>query len=318
MPSGLARFVARRALFAAALVLIVSSAALVLASLAPPDRGFDHNLAAVAAERVRLGLDRPIHEQYFAWLGRAVRLDLGQSLRFGRPVTSLIRERAGNTALLGLAALALATLIGIPLGVFTGSRPRGPLVSLTRGVSALLLAVPPLITSLVLLLLAVRTGWLPTGGLPETSGADAFTALVITARHLLLPTLALALPIAASLERLQSSAMREALADPSIAAARARGIPPARLTWSHAWRLSLKPVLAIYGIVVGSVLSGSFAVEIVTAWPGLGELTYEALRARDLYLVAGCAAAGAGFLAAGILASDLALAAADPRIEEPA
>jgi hypothetical protein len=108
-----------------------------------------------------------------------------------------------------------------------------------------------------------------------------------------LPAVALALPVAASLERLQSAAFREALADPSVAAARARGIPRGRLLWRHAWRLSLKPVLAIYGIIVGSVLSGSFAVEIVTSWPGLGALTFEALRARDLYLVAGCAAAGA-------------------------
>lgn len=318
MHSGLARFIVRRALFAAALVLLVSSTALVLVSLAPPDSGLDADQAAVLAERTRLGLDRPIPEQYLAWLSRAVRLDLGESLRFRRPVTTLLGERAGNTALLGLAALALATAVGIPLGVFTGSRRRGPLVSIARGASALLLAVPPLITSLVLLLVAARTGWLPAGGLPDTSASGAFAGLAITARHLLLPALALALPIAASLERLQSAAMREALQDPSIVAARARGIPSSRVIWSHAWRLSLTPVLAIYGIIIGSVLSGSFAVEIVTAWPGLGRLTYEALRARDLYLVAGCAAAGAGFLAAGILASDLALAAVDPRIEEPA
>ncbi|HUH07586.1 MAG TPA: ABC transporter permease, partial [Egibacteraceae bacterium] len=235
------------------------------------------------------------------------------------PVTTMIRERAGNTALLGVSALTLATLIGIPLGVFTGSRAHGPLVSAARGASALLLAVPPLITSLVLLLVAVRTGWLPAGGLPDTSAAGGpLAAVAITARHLVLPALALALPIAASLERLQSGAMREALDDPSILAARARGIPPRRIIWTHAWRLSLKPVVAIYGIIVGSVLSGSFAVEIVTVWPGLGDLTYQALRSRDLYLVAGCAATGAGFLAAGIFASDLALAAVDPRIEERA
>jgi peptide/nickel transport system permease protein len=315
--SGFTRFIIRRAVFAAALVLVVSSAALLLAALAPSETEFVADPAAAAAERARLGLDRPVHEQYASWLGRALRLDLGDSIRFRRPVTALIRERAGNTALLGLSAIALATLIGIPLGVFTGSRGRGVLVSLARGVSALLLAVPPLITSLVLLLVAVRSGW-PAGGLPDTTGVGPVTALALTARALLLPAVALALPMAAWLERLQSDAMREALAEPSILAARARGIPGRRILWTHAWRLSLKPVLAIYGILVGSVLSGSFVVEIVTAWPGLGYLTFEALRARDLYLVAGCAATGAALLAVGILASDIALAAVDPRLEDPA
>ena len=128
----------------------------------------------------------------------------------------------------------------------------------------------------------------------------------------MLPSLALALPIAASLERLQSRAMAEALADPSILAALARGIPRRRVVWRHAFRLSLKPVLAIYGIIVASALSGSFAVEIVMSWPGLGDLMYEAPKARDVFLVAGCAATGSFFLATGLLASDLALAAIDP------
>ena len=128
---------------------------------------------------------------------------------------------------------------------------------------------------------------------------------------------ALALPIAASLERLQSQAMHDALGEPSVRAALARGCSVRRVVWRHALRLSLKPVLAIYGVIVGSVLSGSFAVEIVTSWPGLGALMYEGLVSRDLYLVAGCAAAGSAFLALGILFSDIALALADPRVEEP-
>jgi peptide/nickel transport system permease protein len=122
--------------------------------------------------------------------------------------------------------------------------------------------------------------------------------------------------MAASLERLQSQAIREALADPCILAALARGVPEQRVIWRHALRLSLKPVLALYGITIGAVLSGSFAVEVVMSWQGLGDLMYEALKGRDLYLVAGCAAAGSASLAAGILLSDLALAAVDPRVEE--
>jgi peptide/nickel transport system permease protein len=315
--TSLARFIVRRTIFAAALVLAVASAALVLAALAPPETDLAQDPAAEAAERARLGLDRPLHEQYAGWLGGALRLDLGESIRFGRPVTALLRERAGNTALLGGSALLLATLLGIPLGIFTADPARGALAGVARALSALLLAVPPLLTSLVLLLVAVRTGW-PAGGLPDTAGLGLPAAMAVTARAVLLPALALALPMAAWLERLQSDALRAALVEPAILAARARGIPARRLLWRHAWRLSLKPVLAIYGILIGSVLSGSFVVEIVTAWPGLGSLTFEALRARDLHLVAGCAATGAAFLALGILASDLALAAVDPRLEEPA
>ena len=92
--------------------------------------------------------------------------------------------------------------------------------------------------------------------------------------------------------------------------------PRQRIVWRHAFRLALKTVLAIYGIMIGTVLSGSFVVEIVMSWHGLGDLMYQALQARDLYLVAGCAAAGSCGLALGILTSDLALAAADPRVEE--
>jgi peptide/nickel transport system permease protein len=317
--SGFARFMLRRAVFAALLILLVSSAALVLARLAPPDDGFGTDPAVLLAERERLGLNRPVVEQYVAWLTQTVRLDFGESLRFRRPVSSLIRERAGNTALLGFAALALATAIGIPLGVFTGSRRGGALVAAARGASIVLLSVPPLITSLLLLLLAARTGWLPAGGLPTIpQGASVLDAVSLTLRHLCLPSLALALPIAASLERLQSESMREALGEPCILAALARGVPKGRVIWVHALRLSLKPVLAIYGITVGGVLSGSFAVEVVMSWQGLGDLMYEALKGRDLYLVAGCAATGSACLAACILLSDVALAVVDPRVEEPA
>ena len=307
----------RRALFAALLVFVVSSASLVLAHLAPTDDAFGTDPAILAAERHRLGFDRPLTEQYADWLTRSLRFDFGESLRFRRPVAALIRERASNTALLGASALTLATVIGIPLGVFTGSRRRGLLAALARGTSIAVLSVPPLVTSLVLLVLAARTGWFPAGGLPMVpSGAGWLQTAAITTRFLLLPSFALALPIAASLERLQSRSLSDALAEPCVRAAIARGVPERRVIWKHALRLALKPVLAIYGITIGSVLSGSFIVEIVMSWQGLGDLMYQALQARDLYLVAGCAAAGSCCLAFGILMSDLALAAVDPRVEE--
>jgi peptide/nickel transport system permease protein len=316
---GLSRFVLRRAAHAVLLVLLAGSGALVLARLAPAEDAFGTDPAVLAAERHRLGFDLPFEQQYVAWLMRAARLDLGESLHFRRPVTALIRERAGNTALLGLSALALATLIGIPLGVFTGSRDGGLLPATVRGASVVLLSVPPLVMSLGMLLVAARTGWLPAGGLPDIpDDAGAVAALGLTVRHLLLPSFALALPIAASLERLQSTSIRSALSRPCIVAAAARGVPEGRVLWRHALRLSLGPVLAMYGITIGAVLSGSFVVEVVLSWSGLGQLMFQALQARDLYLVAGCAATGSLCLAAGIFVSDVASAALDPQVEDPA
>jgi len=313
------RYLIRRLAFAIVLVFAVSSASLLLARLAPSDDAFGTDPKILIAERHRLGLDKPLAEQYVDWLGRSLRFDFGESLRFRRPVASLIRERAGNTALLGLSALLLATIAGIPLGVFTGSHDRAPLAAAVRILSIAVLSMPSLVTSLVLLLVAARTGWFPAGGLPDVpQGSGLVESAFIVARYLFLPALALALPIAAALERLQSRAIREALADPCILAARARGVPHSHVVWRHALRLALKPVLAIYGIVIGTALSGSFVVEIVMSWRGLGDLMYQALQARDLYLVAGCAAAGSCGLALGILLSDIALAAVDPRVEEVA
>jgi peptide/nickel transport system permease protein len=151
----------------------------------------------------------------------------------------------------------------------------------------------------------------PAGGM-SSAGASAMSWsawLLDVAWHLPLPALALALPIAATLERLQSQSMTEVIEQPFVAAARARGVPDGTIVWRHAWPVSLRPVCAILGVAIGTLLSGSFVVEYVTSWPGLGRLMYEALRARDIYLVAGCAAAGSLFLACGTLVGDLLLAA---------
>jgi peptide/nickel transport system permease protein len=312
---GFLAFVVRRVAAAVALVLLVASAAMLLARLAPGDhlQGFDVDPAAAAYECARIGCNDPLLVQYGRWLSGAARLDFGESSRYRRPVRHLVAERAANSFVLGACALIVATALGIPAGVFTGSRRRAaPAVVLQLG-STLLLSLPPLLAALALLLVATRTGWFPVGGM-----APDGTPLLEHIRHLTLPVLALALPMAALLERLQSRAISDALSEPCLLAASARGLARGRLIWRHAWKLSLKPVLAIYGIVIGTLISGSFAVEYIMAWPGLGALMYEALVARDAYLVAGCAAAGSVALAAGILVSDIALVAVDPRSTETA
>ncbi len=321
MRSTLLRYTLRRLAFATLFVLLVSSSAVLLAGLAPGDGTTELFTTGVSAEtitreRARLGLDRPLVEQYVNWIGRVARLDLGDSYRYQRPVRALLRERAGDSVVLGATALALATIVGLPLGVLAGARP-GRIAAIVRAGSVIALSVPPLISALALAFLAARTGWFPVGGLPALDHAATWTDAAVTfARHLTLPALALALPFAATIEQLQAQAMTDALAEPHILAARARGVPETRLIWRHAWRTALGPVAAIYGIIIGTLLSGSFAVEVVASWPGLGLLMYDALVSRDVYLVAGCAAAGAIFLAAGTIVSDLALAILDPRMRQ--
>jgi len=315
------RFLLRRLLFAALLVIAVSSGALLLTRLAPGD--VTANLGAfappdeVARTRARFDLDRSPVAQWGGWALRASRFDFGDSFLYNRPVGGLIRAAAINTAILAVAALAVATFIGIPLGIVTGSRS-GAIPAAVRGVSLVCLSVPPLLTSLFFVFLASRTGWLPPGGMTSVDVVDVSWSarLLDVLRHLPLPALALALPLAATFERLQSQAISETIHQPFVVAAMARGVTWRQMLLDHAWRASLRSMCAIYGLAIGALLSGSFVVEYVTAWPGLGRLMYEALRARDIYLVAGCAAMGGLFLTFGSVVADLLLFAADPRVRE--
>lgn len=313
-------YVARRLAFAIFLVLAVSSASLLLARLAPGDYVTESLGAGVRPEtlelaRERLGLNRSISDQYRDWIARAVRLDFGQSFLYDQPVRDLIPTRARNTAVLAGTALLLATVIGLPLGIITGSRRGGVVSGTIRVVSLVFLSMPPLLTSLFLVFLAAKTGWLPVGGM--TSGASEGGWLSVDVlHHLIVPAAALAMPLAAMFERLQAQAIAETLGQPYVLATLARGVPRSRVLWRDALKSALRPIAAVYGLVVGTLLSGSFAVETITAWPGLGRLMLDALRARDVYLIAGCAAAGSVFLAIGTLVSDAALALVDPRAIE--
>ena len=318
----LTQYLTRRLAFALFLVIAVSSASLVLARLAPGDfvtqsAGTEANLETVARERARLGLDKSIAAQYRDWLAAAVHLDFGYSMQFNRPVRDLVPERAANTAILALTALILATGVGLPLGIVTGSRRGGALPSAIRAVSLVLLSMPPLLTSLLLVFVAARTGWFPIAGM-RSPGVPPGGALLDLLHHLVLPAAAIGLPLAAMLERLQSQAMSEVVGEPFVLAAIARGVPRSRVVWRSALKAALRPVASVYGLIVGTLLSGSFAVEVISAWPGLGTLMLGALRTRDIYLVAGCAGAGALFLAFGTLFSDVALAIVDPRASEAA
>jgi len=302
---GLAAFIGRRVLSAAAFVFVVSAGTLMLARLAPGDATAElqmsgANAATVAQARTRLGLDRSAGAYVVSWLKGLAHFDLGVSSQYsGRPVAPIVAERAANTAKLATIALLVATVIGLPLGILTAARPRSVFSAIVGTISIALVSCPPLVGALGLLFLAVTTHWLSAapGGL-------------------MIPVLALALPMAATFERLQSRTTMEALGAPDLIAGASRGIGPARLLWIHAARQSLRPVLGVYGIAIGSLFSGSLAVELITGWPGLGRLAYDALTHRDLFLAAGCALFGAICLAVGNLVADVARAVVDPRVRE--
>jgi peptide/nickel transport system permease protein len=312
-------YFARRLIFASFLVFAVSSASLLLVRLAPGDYvteslGVGADPSAAERARAYYGLDQPIGLQYRAWLWNAARFDFGRSMAYDRPVADLVPERAANTAILAAAALVVGTLLGLPLGVLSGSTRSRIITAMVRAVSVLLVSMPPLLTSLFLVFVAAITGWFPIGGMQSPTAASS--QLADRLEHMAVPVLALALPLAASFERLQGQSVSETIQQPFIVAALARGVPRRRVIWRDALKASLRPVASVYGLVIGSLLSGSFAVEMITAWPGLGRLMLDAMRARDLYLVAGCAAAGSLFLAAGTLLSDAALTLVEPRVRD--
>jgi len=315
-------YLLRRTLAACALVFVVASASLLLARLAPGDfvSVNDYTLDPVERERVRarLGLDKSPGDFYAAWLSRAVRLDFGQSLLYGRAVSEMLGERVLNSGVLASAALVFASLFGLPLGIYVASRPLDVGARVVRAMSLFFISVPPLVATLILIVVAARTGWLPVGGMTSRAAEDLpWTGYVLDSlRYIPLPALALALPFAATLERLQSQSLSETLNAPFVRASLARGASRGRSVLRHAWPVSLRPVLGFYGLMIGSLFSGSFIVEVVTSWPGIGRLMFDALKARDIYLVAGTAAAGAAVLAIGTLTADLLLASVDPRVRE--
>jgi peptide/nickel transport system permease protein len=302
-----------RALSSLLLVWLVASGAFLLSAVGPEPLAIGASPEAVKAWRTETGADRPLAERYVRWLGGALRGDLGTSSLYRAPVAPMVAERAANTAVLALTALALALLIGLPPAIYAARHPTSVLARAIRAASLTMLSVPPFVGALALVFLAARTGWLPLGGMTSGAGLTGFAWILDVLWHLPVPALALALPLAATFERQQSAALSEALALPAVQNARAKGVPPRRVVYAHAWRLSLKPVAALGGLALAALLGGAFVVETISAWPGLARLIHDAVRARDVALVSGCAIAGSAMLAAGIFLSDLLVAWLDPR-----
>ena len=255
-------------------------------------------------ERMRseAGLDRPWPQRAAAYLGAALRGDLGTSQRSGRPVADELRDRLPATAALAAAAVTLALALGLAAGVAAAAFARSWLDPLLTGALLVGAAVPVYWTGLLLLYaFSLALGWLPA------SGGGSW-------RHLLLPAVSLGLASAAPLARVTRAALLDALAAPHVVAARARGLSRLRVLLRHGLRNALAPVVTVAGIDLGRMLGGVVFIEAVFGWPGLGRLAVDAIVARDLALVQGIVLVTAvAVLALGLLV-DLAYLRLDPRV----
>lgn len=316
------RYIARRAVHSILILLAVSFLSFALLQWAPGDY-FDSlrmnpriSAQTVNGLREKFGLDQPFPVRYGRWLRSVATGDMGFSFAYDGPVGPLLWARARNTLLLGGCSTLLAWLIALPLGVFMAMRKDRWDDRLFSGATSALLAIPDLMLFLLLLLIAVRTGWFPAGGMTSTGFEDLsfWGKARDLAAHLALPSIGLAAVSMPILIRHIRAAMVEALDAPFLLAARGHGIPRRRLIWRYALSAALNPLITLLGLSVAGMLSASAIVEVILSWPGLGPLMVQSVLARDVYVVLALVVVSSGFLIAGNLLADLLLYASDPRI----
>jgi peptide/nickel transport system permease protein len=223
----------------------------------------------------KLGLDRPVHEQYFHFLANAARGDLGNSFVYGEPALKLILQRMPATLELALAAFLLAIVFGIPLGMYAGLRPESPASRAIMAGSILGFSLPTFWVGLMLIMVfAVMLGWLPSTGRGDFMTWDGL-------RHLALPALNLALFKMALVTRLARAGTREAALQDYVKFARAKGLTPARVVLVHVLKNILVPVVTVLGLELGGLIAFSVVTETVFAWPGMGKLLIDSIQRLD-------------------------------------
>ena len=270
----------------------------------------------VDALRSRYGLDQSLPTRYFRWLASTLQGDLGFSFAYNTPVASLLWARARNTLVLTGLATALAWLLAVPLGLWAASSTAKWTRWLFNTSTSVLLAIPDLVLGLLCLLLAVRTGWFPVGGMVslDFESLDAWGKLKDLVSHFTLPVLALTLATLPVLVRHVHAAVSEVLGSRFLLAARGFGIPRWRLLYRYALPVAANPLISLFGFSVASLLSASLLIEVVLSWPGIGPLLLEAILARDVHVVIGAVMLSTVLLVFGNLLADLLLYAVDPRI----
>lgn len=302
----MSKFILRRIIETVPLLFFLSLLVFALFSMVPGDYLTEmENNPSIRPETIQqlredYGLTRPFYVQYFLWVGQFVQGNLGYSFAQQRPAARLILERLGNTGLLAVSAMAFSLLFALPIGILAALKQGRWVDWMALSLSLAGLSIPTVLAGLMFLYFAFHSGWFPLGG----SGGVSY---------LLLPSLTLALPISAFLIRSLRLEMIEALEQPYVLAAAARGLSPLRVVL-HGLRNAINPIISLTGIIFGGLLSGTVVVEKIFDWPGLGALVVDSILSRDLFVVLNCLLISALLIAAANLTADLLLAWNDPRI----
>lgn len=259
-----------------------------------------------------LGLDRPIYVQYLRWLGNVLQGDLGDSIVLRRPVLDEVLQRFGNTALLAGTAIVISFAVGIALGVIS-SVSRGSLLDrLTILFATVGLSLPSFWFGLMLIILfSLKLNLLPGTGMK--SAIDGGGVLDV-AKHLVLPSIALAVIPMAVIARYTRSAMLEVISQDYVTTARAKGLPEKLVITRHVFRNTLVVIITMLGLQIGFLLAGAVYIENVFSWPGIGQMLVEAILTRDFPLVQGGVLLVATTYVVINLLTDLAYAWVDPRV----
>jgi peptide/nickel transport system permease protein len=268
--------------------------------------------ADVAALRTRLGLDAPLLGQYVRFLADTVRGDLGQSLFLNQSVAAALASRASVTVQLTLLAAVLATVIGVPVGVFSALRRGGWLDQVVTGIAMTAASLPSFWIGLTLIeYLSVRLKWFPVAGYgdPGAGWAEHLHSLV-------LPAIAVGLPNMALIMRLTRTAMLDVLGEDYIRTARAKGLAPGTIVIKHAFRNARTAVLTVVGVTITSLIGGAIVTETVFGLPGIGNLIVSAVLRRDYPVIEGALLITSGIYVLINLATDLLYVALDPRLRD--
>jgi len=316
------RHVARRLLQLIPMLLGITVMSFAIIQLSPGDFLAEIRLNPVVSQetvdrmRVNFGLDRPLYIQYLRWLINVIQGDFGFSFSYHVPVLWLIQSRLVNTLLLNVIALAVAWAIAVPVGIHAARRQYTASDNLLSFASYVGISTPTFFSGLLLLFVAFKTGWLPIGGMTslDYEGLPWFGKTLDVARHLIIPVVVLGVLSVAGLMRQMRANLLEVLRHDYVKTARAKGLPERVVVNRHAVRNAINPLITIFGLELGGLLSGSAILENVIGWPGLGQLILEAVVRKDLYVVMGSLVIGGVTLVVGNLIADILLAYSDPRI----
>ena len=316
-----ARWILGRVALAAGVVIGVATLTFVLIHLAPGDpiyalAGDGGSPGYYADMRAKYGLDRPLVNQFGRYARAVAVADFGYSFMYQAPVARVLAEHAPASLLLGFTALILATAGGFAIGMIAGARPNGWFDAVSRGLASVTYSAPVFWTGQVLIIVfAVKLRLLPAGGM--TSARDDLHGLrfaLDVATHLVLPAVTLSLPFLAVVARVTRAAISEALREPYILAAAARGVPRRRMIMKHAAANALAPVVALVGEHAAGVVAGAALTEALFGWPGLGYLVLHASLHRDYPLVTSTFIVISTSVVLFNAATDVACTYLDPRI----